>query len=243
MQMLDIGGHLISLDEIKQKPADVQQKALVAMQCGLLIPQPVKMNRAEVWHQGCKDLIPIHGGTVCRILGPSFAKEVKVQGHEFCFSDEAVGPEELYYFGSVTTPDGVREELREGERFEVFVNPFDPAVLFVRNAKGRFLGEAKRQPRAQRLDREAITAGVREYAREENAVMSKLVRRQLPNIAKRRDRHKHNATVISQATQTITAARQAQTRKATDALNASLGSSTAADAAAPSRPVKAKDLF
>lgn len=250
MQMLDIGGHLISLDELKSKPAEVQQKALVAMQCGLLIPQPVKMNRAEVWQRGCGDLIPIHGGTVCRILGQGFAKEVKVQGHEFCFSDEAVGPEELCYFGSVTTPEGVREELREGERFEVFVNPFDPAVLFVRNAKGRFLGEARRQPRAQRLNRDAITAGVREYAREENAVMSKLVQRQLPNIAKRRDRHKHNASVISKATASITAARQAQTRRATDALNASLSAADSDAAAAPdenitapARPIKAKDLF
>jgi hypothetical protein len=216
-QMLDIGGHLISLDEIKTKPADVQQRALVAMQCGLLIPQPVKMNRFEVWQRGRGALRPIHGGTVCRILGSSFAKEIKVQGHEFAFSDDMAGPEELYFFGSVTTPDGAHEELKEGERFEVFVNPFNPSVLFVRNAKGRFLGEAKRQPRAQRLNPDAVTASVREYAINEGRVMSKLIKRQLPNIAKKRNRHKHNAAVITQHDQ----AKQDFTRRATALLNAS----------------------
>lgn len=241
MQMLDIGGHLISVDELKTRSADVQQKALAAMQCGIITPQPVKMNRAEVWHRGCGVLIPIHGGTVCRILGPGFAKEVPVKGHEFCFSDDTVSAEPLYFFGSITTPDGTREELKEGERFEVYVNPFDPSVLFVRNAKGRFLGEARRQPRAQRLDTQAITDSVREYAREENAVMSKLIRRQLPNIAKRRDRHKNNAAVITKASQQMAAARADFTRRATEALDATLTPEPTAPERAPA--VKAKDLF
>ena len=222
MQMLDIGGHLISLDEIKSRPKDVQQKALVAMQCGLLIPQPVKMNRYEVWQRGRSDLIPIHGGTVCRILGPGFAKEVKVKSGEFCFEDNNISAEPLYYFASVQTNEGLREELPDGQKFEVYVNPFDPASLFVRNAKGRFLGTAKQQPRACRLDPDAVTAAVKEYATDQNARLSKLIKRQLPNIAARRDRHRSNAAVLKKAAES----EAAKTRLGTAALDASLPSST-----------------
>lgn len=234
MQMLDIGGHLISMDEIKTKPKDVQNKALVAMQCGLLIPQPVKMNRYEVWQRGRAALIPIHGGTVCRILGPGFAKEVPVKRGQFVFSDDTVSAEPLYYFASVQTPDGVREELPDGQKFEVYVNPFDPASLFVRNAKGRFLGTAKQQPRAQRLDTDAVTAAVKEYATDQNARLSKLIKRQLPNIAARRDRHRNNASVLKKAAES----EAAKTRLGTAALDASLPTSEAS----ADTPAKAFDI-
>jgi len=222
MQMLDIGGHLISLDEIKQKPKDVQNKALIAIQCGLLIPQPVKMNRYEVWQRGRSILIPIHGGTVCRILGPGFAKEVPVRNGALSFSDDNISAEPLDYFASVQTEDNHREELPDGQKYEVYVNPFDPSSLFVRNAKGRFLGIAKQQPRAQRLNADAVTAAVKEYASDQNARLSKLIKRQLPNIAARRDRHKHNATVLARAAEN----EAHTTRKATAALDASLDTAT-----------------
>jgi hypothetical protein len=217
MQMIEFAGHFMTLEDIKSKPPKVQQQALALLSAGLLQAKPVKMTRAEVWQRGKAALIPIHGGTVCRILGPSFAREVRVNGHEIVFECAEYGPEPLAFFGSVLTPDGYHDELTEGNGYEVFVNPFAPHELFVRDAKGRYLGTAKRQPRAPRLNREAVTSAVREYATEENRLLSKLINRQLPNIAKRRDRHKHNAAVVKKAA----AAQEDFTRRATALLNAS----------------------
>ncbi len=239
-QAIDFGGHVLTLEELRQRPAAEREKALALISAGILQTRPLKMNRAEVWHRGRSVLIPIHGGTVCRILGPSFSREVTVHGHEVILHDAAHSPEPLYYFGSVTTAENVREELKEGGKYEVFINPFAPAELFVRDAKGRFLGTAKRQPKAARLDADALTAAVKEYATEENRVLSKLIGRQAPNIAKRRDRHKHNAAVIRTANEKTAKARADSTRLATAALNASFHSSAAPK---PAKKTRVSDLF
>lgn len=221
-QAIEFGGHVLTLDDIKGRSASDREKAMAMISAGILQTKPVRMNRAEVWHRGKSALVPIHGGTVCRILGNSFAREAKVQGHEIVVHDAAHSPEPLYYFGSVVTPENVREELREGGSYEVFINPFAPAELFVRDAKRRFLGVAMRQPKAARLNTDAVTAAVKTYATEENRVLSKLARRQLPNIAKRRDRHKHNASVIKKATAAQQDFERRATRQATEALDATL---------------------
>ena len=47
-----------------------------------------------------------------------------------------------------------------------------------------------------------MTAAVREYATEEEPpALEAFINRQMPNIAKRRDRHKHNAAVMKKHTE------------------------------------------
>lgn len=215
LQAIEFAGNFMLLHEV---PPAERQKVTAYMQAGIISAKPVLKNRWEVWNEGRAHLRPITGGTVCKILGDAFMKERRVRGHAFSLESQWMAPGLHHYWGHVITPDGHREELTEGETYQIFVNPFAPDQLFVRDAKARYLGIAPAQPIAHRHDPDSVTAAVREYATEENRLVSKLVKRQLPNIAKRRDRHKHNAAVLKAHLD----AKQNLTAEATAALDASL---------------------
>lgn len=196
VQAIDFNGNLMLLDEIPQAE---KEKLIPYMNAGLIKAKPVRKSRIEVWQAGCHHLRPITGGTVCKIMGDTFMDERKVRSHAIVLESQWLPPGEHHFWGHIITPDGRREELTEGQTYQTFVNPFRPDQLFIRDAKARFLGIAPAQPIAYRHKPETVVAAVREYATEESRLNSKLIGRQLPNIAARRDRHKQNASVLKRA--------------------------------------------
>ena len=47
MQMIEFAGNFATLEDIKSKPANVQQQALALLSAGLLQAKPVKMTRPK----------------------------------------------------------------------------------------------------------------------------------------------------------------------------------------------------
>lgn len=215
MQALEFNGHMMTEADIKALPAAQRDNALMLINAGLVQTKPVLKNRWEVWNEGRQQLIKITGGTVCKILGETFACERTVRSHQIHIQDRLSGPDGLWFWGHIITPAGVREELKDGQKYQCFLNPFFPSELFVRDAKGRFLGTAPAQPIASRGNPEASRDAALEYAKEENRLTSKLIGRQLPEISAKRNRHKNNAAVIGKAL----AAKAEQTRFASQVLD------------------------
>lgn len=215
VQSIEFAGTLKLLDEI---PAAEKAKLATYIEAGLVKTKPVLKNRWEVWNEGRHALRPISGGTVCKLLGESFMQERKVRSHALVLESEWLPPGQHHFWGHVVTSEGDREELKEGEVYQIFVNPFAPDQLFVRDVRGRYLGIAPVQPVACRHQPDTVSAAVREHAKEENRLMRALIGRQVPAITERRDRHKHNAAMLKRAA----AAKAAQTSAATAALDAAL---------------------
>lgn len=222
VQAIEFAGNTLLLDEIG---AAEKEKLIPLMNAGLVKSTPVLKNRWEVWSAGRPHLQPISGGTVCKLLGDVFMLERKVHHHAIVMESEWLPPGQHHFWGYIVTPEGGREELIEGNTYQVFVNPFAPDQLFIRDHKARFLGIAPAQPIAYRHRPETATAAVREYAQEENRLMRQLIKRQIPAITERRDRHKHNAAVLKAAAES----RDNQAREAAAALDASMPSDAATD--------------
>jgi hypothetical protein len=203
-------------------PDGQREMALAMIQRGMVQTMPRKMTRAEVWHRGAADLVRIHGGTVCKILGDDFAAERKVQAHQFVFEDKEVGPGQHRFEGIITDNEGRQSFLKDGETYLAFVNPFAPNQLFVKDGKGRFLGTAARCERASRADMEALKRNMGRAAHIETELLAPLATRQAKETRKKLAMHRNNAEVISGTTE----AREDFTARATQALNQSLQAET-----------------
>jgi hypothetical protein len=218
MQTVNLLGEWRTQDELLMLPDSQREMALAMIQRGMVPTKPRKMTRAEVWHRGAADLVRIHGGTVCQILGDEFAAERKVQAHQFLFEDKEVGPGQHRFEGIITDNEGRQSFLKDGETYLAFVNPFAPNQLFVKDAKGRFLGTAARCERASRADMEAIKRNMGRAAHIETELLAPLATRQAKESRKKLAMHRNNAAVI----EGTNAAREDFTARATKALNQSL---------------------
>lgn len=196
IQAVEFAGSYKLLTELSESEK-VKLPGLI--QAGLIETRPVLKSRWEVWNEGRRHLRTISGGTVCKILGETFMQERPVRGHAFQMESEWMTPGQHHFWGHVITPDGKREELKDGETYQVFVNPFRPDQLFIRDSRGRFLGIAPAQPIAYRHQADTVTAAVAEYAKEEGRLISKLIGRQVGSIVGRRNRHKNNVALLKKA--------------------------------------------
>lgn len=115
-----------------------------------------KLSPAEVHAQNRPTLARIPAYVVAEILGLDFAREERVEGSYFEFTDTEIAPEELRFESRIRTPEGREVELIDRERYQVFVNPLSPDQLFVHDARGVHLGIAKRVQRVCRADVEAL---------------------------------------------------------------------------------------
>lgn len=218
MQTVNLMGEWRTQDELLMLPDGQREMALAMIQRGMVQTMPRKMTRAEVWHRGAADLVRIHGGTVCHILGDEFASERKVQAHQFLFEDKEVGPGQHRFEGIITDNEGRQSFLKDGETYLAFVNPFAPNQLFVKDARGRFLGTAARCERASRADMEALKRNMGRAAHIETELLAPLAARQAKATRQKLTMHRNNAAVIAGTNE----AREDFTRQAMEALDASL---------------------
>ena len=198
-QELQILGEWKTQDALLALPGDQQQLVIAMLNSGMVPTRPRKMTRNEVFHRGARDLVKIHGGTVCQILGDDFAAERKVRSHQFVFEDREVGPGEHRYEAIIEDAEGREHALREGEIYKAFVNPFAIDQLFVQDAKGRFLGTARRCQRASRSDVDALKRAMGRAQHLETELLAPLAKRQASEARKKLAMHRNNADVVARS--------------------------------------------
>jgi hypothetical protein len=218
MQELHLIGEWRSQDDLLKLPSGQREMALSMLAAGAVKTRPRLMSRREVWQRGAADLVRIHGGTVCDLLGDDFAAERTVRAHQFIFEDAEVGAGEHRFEGIVTDNEGTERALKDGEKYKAFVNPFAPDQLFVQDVKGRFLGTAQRIKRAQRNDIDALKRAMGRAAHVESELLAPLNQRHAAEGRKRLANAQHNSEVMRGAEST----KKRASRKASAALSASL---------------------
>lgn len=149
-------GDWLAPDQFLALP-DVSRQLIVATaQADARFLRQRKLSPAEVHARGREALKRIPAYVVAEILGLDFAREERVDGSYFEFTDTEIAPEELRFESRIRTPEGREVELIDRERYQVFVNPLAPDQLFVHDARGVHLGIAKRVQKVCRADVEAL---------------------------------------------------------------------------------------
>lgn len=175
-----------------------QRAALPAMiEAGLVQVKPVKMSRREVWDSGKRDLVKLPGWGVCAILGDDLAREITMRDNMFQIQDAEIGQGIWRYEPTVTTHDGKKVTLRDGEKYQAFCNPFAPDTLFLRDAAGRYLGESARIVAYTRGDVEAGKRAMGAAIKRESELLAPLQRRHAAEARAKAKRHAHNADVLA----------------------------------------------
>jgi len=194
-QELLLGGQWIEQTKLLTDAAQ-SALALELIRAGQLKTRPRKMTRGEVWRAGAGELVRIPGEGVCAILGDDLAIERKVRSNRFEFEDDEVGPGVHRYESLAVTPQGEQLRLRDGEKYQTFVNPFAPEMIFVRRANGSYIGECRRIEKPCRGDVEAVhrLCGVR--AKEEAELLAPIRARHLADARQKMSRHARNAAVL-----------------------------------------------
>jgi hypothetical protein len=117
-----------------------------------------RMSPAHAYETGRKQLMQASHAMLMDLLGDDCAVERRVEGSYIEFQDAEVSPSKLIYEARVTTPDGQSRELRRGEKYSCFANPFFPETLLIGDAKNRCVGTARQVRRISMADRETTTA-------------------------------------------------------------------------------------
>jgi hypothetical protein len=172
----------------------------------------------EVWNSGRRDLRPAPAPLICDILGKDLAREVKVRGSYIRFRDQDISPDELIYAARVHMHGGAQRELRDGEKFLAFANPFAPSDLFLLDARDRYLGVCRLEQRITATDRTGIIAAAGFKSQRNAEILQPLRNRHAETVQETREMRAHNAKVIAGDPVTpeeTAAARSASAHKAT----------------------------
>jgi hypothetical protein len=143
--------------------------ALALVANASLQTRPRRMTRREVWDRGASELQKLGGAGVVAILGDDLARPnpEKVRRGMIEFEDADLGPGVHRYESAIFDAYGRRSRLEEGEGYQVFANPFALDWLFVCDARGSYLGEARRIVDPSRGDIEAVHRTMGAVAAEE----------------------------------------------------------------------------
>lgn len=189
-------GRWLSQADLLALPDGQSEMALALIQSGRVNTRQRKLTRREVWNAGSADLLQVPGSVTCHLLGKDFAAERKVRDHMISFADLEVGPGLHRYEALVTDDTGSQHLLKDGETYLATVNPFAPGALFVQDAKGRYLGQARKIDAVTRGDIDALHRALGRAAKTEHRLLQPLVERQSDEAKKKKAMHEHNAGVI-----------------------------------------------
>lgn len=184
----------------------------------LMSPHEVfSVRQEQARRQG--EILSVPESVIAEILYEDLARPCKAGASDpgkFSFEDQEVETGKLRFDTRIIRPDGREEELKDGETYDVVLNPFDPKHLYVfsaTRAKGSFLGIAPRNLQVQRSDQEAVE---RAFGRSKQRFAEKLGDTRRRNTHRTREaaaRLDHNADVMTR--------REEFTRRATALLNQS----------------------
>lgn len=179
-----------------QAAPEVQDLFSAMLDSGRIETRSRPMSRREAWDAGAGELVKLPGHGVVAILGGDLAIERKVKDGRFEFTDAEVGPGLHRYDSLAVDPQGRKCELREGEVYQAFVNPFAPETLFVCNARGGYIGECKRIATACRGDEEAVQRACGAAAKRESDLLNPYRLRHMAEAREKAARHKNNAMAL-----------------------------------------------
>jgi hypothetical protein len=204
-----------------------------------------RLSPREVHKRAANELIRIAPYMVCEMLGEDLARKnpEPVRGSYFDFEDCTIDPEPLIYEARIITLDGREQELPSDSKWQVFVNPFDPDQLFVRDAAGRYQGMAPRYQRVNPFDRHEVESAFGRKKQRTAERFAGLRERHAPEVAELEALRAHNDAVIAgqpatpeERSQARDTARRIQREPATmaDLLSASCSEPAPDDYEAPS---------
>lgn len=193
VQSYQFGGQ----DILETQLTPEQRAAIVPMiEAGLLQARPLRMTRREVWNRGAGELVKLPGWGVCAILGNDLARPATVQDDMISMRDGEWWAGILRYEAQVRDAEGRIVRLQEGETYQVFVNPFAPNMLFVRDAQGRYVGESRRIFAPCRGDLDRVRVAMGEAAKAESALLTPLAARHEREAREKLARHQKNAAAM-----------------------------------------------
>ena len=196
-RLTQTGNHWISQAEFSRLP-EAEQRAITMF----IRANPELYSRArnlsprEVWHRSRSTLTRIQPFVVSELLGRDLAREVKVRDSYLEVRDVQIQPEPILFESRVVDTEGRESELRDGETYMVFVNPFDPSQAFVHTDRLGHIGVAKRVRRVSRLDIDALAAAHKRAAEREADLIKPLKQRHAAITRERKAMHEHNAKVL-----------------------------------------------
>jgi hypothetical protein len=193
VQAYELGGQWILETQLT-----AQQRAAVPLMldAGLLNARPMRMSRREVWDRGAGDLVRLPGWGVCDILGDDLAREVSVTDGMISVENSEWWPGVYRFATEGRDAEGRMIRLPEGEKFQAFINPFAAGALFVRDAKGRYVGEMRRIHAPSRADMDGVRRAMGAAAHEEAQLLAPLVARHDQEAREKLRRHQQNARTV-----------------------------------------------
>lgn len=198
-QQLRIGDTWVDQAALFQAPDEQREAVRALIGSGQVETRPVRASREEVWQAGRGALLQLPGAAVCEILGPDLARERRVNDGIFAFEDQDVGPG-LYRFDCVIRDAfGRRVQLQEGQTYQTFINPFRPDVLFVCDAKLRYLGTAAEWDKVRRYDSDGLERALKRASKALAEKRADLDERHAPEAEARLARMRNNADLADQA--------------------------------------------
>lgn len=150
-----------------------------------------RMSPIEVWRQGHRALTKFRPDQVALVLY-----------REALIVERTVTRAQIEFDDAELSSDGVRFDCaayRDGDKYGTLLNPFAPDLLFLFDARGRYVGVAPRLHRASRADADALR---REFGRVNKALAERLepVARLGREIAEQRIANmRHNVEVLAAA--------------------------------------------
>lgn len=155
-----------------------------------------KLSPMEVWNSGRGDLRRAPAPLICDILGKDLGREVTVKGSYIRFRDQDIAPDEMIYQARAIHLNGAQRELRDGEKFFAFANPFAPDTLFLLDAHDRYLGHCMLETRVTATDRQALIAAAGFKAQRNAEILQPLRNRHAEQVQDAQDLREHNRRVV-----------------------------------------------
>jgi len=156
-----------------------------------------KLSPLEVWNAGRNDLRRAPAPLICDILGKDLGREVTVKGSYIRFRDQDIAPDEMIYQARAIHLNGAQRELRDGEKFFAFANPFSPDTLFLLDAHDRYLGHCQLETRITATDRQALIVAAGHKAHRNAEILQPLRNRHAETVQDSQDMREHNRRVVT----------------------------------------------
>lgn len=155
-----------------------------------------KLSPREVWQMHRRSLRPVPAFVISEILGHDMAREVRASTGYIEIRDADVSAEPLLFEARVTDEHGAESELRDGEKYLAFCNPFAPDQLFLHDARLGHIGVAKRVRRVSRLDPVALAEAHARAAKRTKDLLVDVRARHAEFTRERTEMMENNADVI-----------------------------------------------
>ncbi len=158
-----------------------------------------RLSPQEVYNARKCELVRLPEHLTPQIVGLEYASKRSPRRMVFEFRDREIEPNALLrYEAKAETPGGESVQLYDGDDYLTFVNPFNPARMFVLKPDGGYIGFCKRWAIPARSDRDAV---LRDFGRIQGMYGEQIRRvnrlKGEPQIMERTDRSAHNAEILS----------------------------------------------